>query len=61
MPLALPARPAGAASSMARLLGGWNNPNPAPARAIRQAMSASLGMGRQQPKGEKAAPGQAEA
>ena len=43
MPLALPTRLFGAVTIIALLLGGWNKPNPAPAMAMRQAISKSLG------------------
>ena len=45
MPLALPVRDFGAVLIIALLFGGWNRPKPAPATAIRQAMSRSLGCG----------------
>ncbi|KAG1525946.1 hypothetical protein G6F50_018422 [Rhizopus delemar] len=43
MPLAPPARAAGAAVMMARRLGDWKKPNPAPQIAMRHEMSQTDG------------------
>ena len=41
--LALPLRPGGALDMMARMLGDWKKPKPAPHTPMRQTMSATLG------------------